>query len=106
MTRKKAAEATRSLLASLWEKNLPVQRERLLQLDVAAKAALEGTLSVEERKAAGSTAHKLAGSLGMFGYPKGTDLSRELEQMLDHDPTLDANSFSKRVEALRAELGL
>ena len=102
----RAKQATRTLLAGLWEKNLPVQRERLLQLEAATKAAREGVLSTDDRKAAGSTAHKLAGSLGMFGYPQGTDLARELEQMLDHESALDAKSFSERVAALRAELGL
>jgi len=28
-------------------------------------------------------AHKLAGTLGMFGYPRGTDLARLIEEVLE-----------------------
>jgi HPt (histidine-containing phosphotransfer) domain-containing protein len=101
-----AAEATRKLLASLWEKNLPVLRERLDALDTAAKAAEKSSLTSEQRHEAASTAHKLAGSLGMFGYPKGTDLARALEQKFDSSGSLEKAGLAGKVAALRGELGL
>jgi HPt (histidine-containing phosphotransfer) domain-containing protein len=39
---------------------------------------------VELREAAADTAHKLAGSLGMYGYDRGTHLAREIEILLDY----------------------
>ena len=56
--------------------------ERLAQLDAAAAAAHTGTLTPEARTEAESTAHKLSGSLGMFGFQTGTECARALEAEL------------------------
>lgn len=74
-----AAAKTAALLKALWEKNLPVLRERVGVLERAAEASAAGTLSEELRVEAHAVAHKLAGSLGMFGYPEGTLIAREIE---------------------------
>lgn len=66
-------------LDQMWTKFLPDIRERAAVLDSAAKAAADGALSQEIRANAVSAAHKLAGTLGTFGLPRGTDLARELE---------------------------
>lgn len=70
------------LLTSLWERGLPVLRERLNLLDRTAIAAKAGDMDEALRVEAVGIAHKLAGSLGMFGYDRGTDISRQIEQML------------------------
>jgi HPt (histidine-containing phosphotransfer) domain-containing protein len=73
---------TSALLASLWQRNLPQLQARLDLLDQAAASdPLPDTLRAE----AASVAHKLAGSLGMFGYPEGTRLARQLEVLLESD---------------------
>jgi HPt (histidine-containing phosphotransfer) domain-containing protein len=77
-----AAEKTAALLKAMWERNLPVLRERVGVLTAAAEASASGTLSEELRVEAAGVAHKLAGSLGMFGYPEGTRLAREIEVAL------------------------
>jgi len=77
-----AAEKTAALLKAMWERNLPVLRERVGGLSAAAEAAVAGGLSEELRVEAAGVAHKLAGSLGMFGYPEGTAIARELEVAL------------------------
>jgi HPt (histidine-containing phosphotransfer) domain-containing protein len=86
------------MLAALWERNLPVVRERVGVLEQAAAAAVAGTLSTELRAQAASDAHKLAGSLGMFGYPRGTELARAIEVMLGGEVE------AARLAALAAEL--
>lgn len=51
--------------------------------------------------------HKLAGSLGTFGIPKGSQLAREIEQLLQADMVKDIDTFnqlSSLVKALRWEL--
>jgi len=52
------------------------------------------------------TAHKLAGSLGMFGYPEGTDFARRIEHQLENDTPVDALQLAQNVAALRASLSL
>ncbi len=75
-----ASEKTKALLADLWRRNRTTIEDRLATLDRAAAAA---TLPAELHAAALDVAHKLSGSLGMFGFEQGTLLARELEQVLD-----------------------
>jgi DNA-binding response OmpR family regulator len=53
-------------------------------------------------------AHKLAGSLGIFGYPHGSELARQVELLLMNADLLDpsiSHQFSELVAALSQELG-
>ena len=72
--------ATHKAIAALWQRNQPQLLERLAILD---RAAVAPALTPGEREEAVSTAHKLAGSLGMFGFHEGTRIARELEQKLE-----------------------
>lgn len=87
------------LLTSLWERGLPVLRERINLLDRAATAAKTGEVDEELRVEAMGIAHKLAGSLGMFGYDRGTEIARQIEQMLAAPPVA-----SGRLAAFVSEL--
>ena len=78
----KAEAKVDHLIAELWRKNLPSLRERLDTLDRAAAEAATGALAETTRAEAQSIAHKLAGNLGMFGYPKGSEVASKMEQML------------------------
>jgi HPt (histidine-containing phosphotransfer) domain-containing protein len=71
-----------NLIAELWQKHLPNLRERLALLDRTAVEASSGTLAEASRAEALSIAHKLAGNLGMFGYPKGSEVASEMEHIL------------------------
>jgi HPt (histidine-containing phosphotransfer) domain-containing protein len=99
-------DAARQLIAALWERSLPLICERLDELDHASEAAVHGTLFPTLRRSAADTAHKLAGSLGMFGYPRGTELARELEHLLDGNGTVDVIALRQLVIALRSSLPL
>lgn len=70
------------LLKSMWERHLPTLYERLDLLDRAASEAASGTMSKTLRAQAFDIAHKLSGSLGMFGYQHGTEIARQIEQIL------------------------
>jgi HPt (histidine-containing phosphotransfer) domain-containing protein len=72
-------------------------------LDHAASAAAAGTLFEELREEAADTAHKLAGSLGMYGYDHGTRLARQLELLLDY-PTPDPTQIRTLASQLRQAL--
>ena len=63
---------TQKLLDYLWNRNQPQVMERLMLLELAAH-------SPRLHDQALFTAHQLAGSLGMYGFPRGTDLARALE---------------------------
>jgi HPt (histidine-containing phosphotransfer) domain-containing protein len=79
------------LLKSLWERNLPLLHERLDILDRAASEAASGMITESLRAEALEIAHKLSGSLGMFGYHHGTEIARQIEQILK-TPTPDPSS--------------
>jgi HPt (histidine-containing phosphotransfer) domain-containing protein len=70
-------------LARMWAKFLPEIDARLKILEEAAAA---NPLSQELQAAAHAAAHKLAGSLGMFGLQRGTELARQAELALAEDP--------------------
>jgi HPt (histidine-containing phosphotransfer) domain-containing protein len=94
------------MMMAIWERNLPLMRGRLEILDSAAAAAGSRTLSAEQRAEAASTAHKLAGSLGMYGYADGTDIARRIEQDLTTIGPVEAADLRMLTNALRATLGL
>jgi HPt (histidine-containing phosphotransfer) domain-containing protein len=94
-----AEEKTAALLAALWVKIRPMVEERLATLDAAAAAAAGGVLSEAQRTEASSAAHKLAGSLGMYGFDEGTAVARKIEVLLG-EPATD----SARLRELNAEL--
>jgi len=69
-------------LLRLWKRNLPTVRERLDLLDQLGSAAISGSLDEHTRLQALSIAHKLAGSLGMYGYQQGTEIAAKMERIL------------------------
>ena len=93
------SDKTDALLAALWLRNRPLVDERLAVLERAALAAAAFALAEEQREEAADVAHKLAGSLGMYGYDLGTKIARQLELLLDY-PTPDP----ARLRALTVEL--
>jgi hypothetical protein len=93
------------MLRAVWERSLPVIGERLDQLDHAAAEALAGSLTEAERELASSNAHKLAGSLGMFGFMGGSEVARLIETMLEAEGPVDGVRLGEYARLLRAELG-
>jgi HPt (histidine-containing phosphotransfer) domain-containing protein len=70
-------------MAAVWEKSLPLLRQRVDVLETAVATLEAGTLNKELRDQATHEAHRLAGLLGTFGYPEGTDAARVLELAFD-----------------------
>lgn len=99
-------EKTKALLATLWQKNLPIVEERIELLEAAANATVTGSLTLESRTDAIATAHKLAGALGMYGFPRGTELARNLEHQLEAEESLDPLTLRELTSALRESVGL
>lgn len=101
---KKAEAKVDHLIAELWQKNLPKLRERLDMLDRAASEASSGALGETMRAEALSIAHKLAGNLGMFGYPKGSELASRMEQTLKAPTPETLTALSTLAKQLRRTL--
>ena len=85
MTPETAAK-TDALIAELWQRHLPTLKERLDILDQIAASAANASLSEADREQAASIAHKFAGSLGMYGYQRGTEIAMQLEQLYRTPP--------------------
>src|SRR5690242_19956567 len=90
-------------LDRLWHQFLPQIEERVTALEAAGQALAGRKLSDEQREAATSAAHKLAGVLGTFGLTKGTVLAREAEMLCtgDADPA-SAPQLTEIAAQLRA----
>lgn len=102
MTANPQNEAMAAALARLWTRFLPEIESRVAILEAAAASLVAGSLTAEQRQAAHDAAHKLAGTLGTFGLPRGTDLARKTELFLEGNSEISGESpFNEWV----AELG-
>ena len=97
------AQKTERMIASLWKRSLPQVEERLCLLERAAAAARQGGLGMEQRSAAREISHKLAGSLGMFGFPRGSEIARRLEMLFESDDA-DPELMAELTVQLRGSL--
>ncbi|MBW4457762.1 MAG: response regulator [Nostoc indistinguendum CM1-VF10] len=61
---------------------------RIAVLKLASDALRKGTLDAQLRQKAEQEAHKLAGSLGSFGFPKGSLLANEIEDLLQNQKSI------------------
>lgn len=92
-------------IAALWTAKKPDVREKLAILERAAKTLEDsGALSTEQRDEAAAVAHKLAGSLGMFGHDHATDAARAIEIELDAPESPQAKPLREHVDRLRVLL--
>ncbi|MDZ7959203.1 MAG: response regulator [Aulosira sp. DedQUE10] len=97
----------REALAVVWERLKVHSSDRLEILQQASLELQANNLSKELRKEAYHAAHKLGGSLGIFGFTQGSCLAKHIEQILLSQITLDqteALRFRHLVELLSREL--
>lgn len=92
------------ILATVWQRNLPLVRQRVRSLREAADTLQSGPLTAECRTEATEIAHKLAGSLGMFGFPQGSEVSRNLELLLESEAPLSPGVFRELTAQLEQVL--
>ena len=78
-----------------WQRYQKPILARLTTIEQAITALETGTLTEELRQKAEQEAHKLAGSLGMFGFAKGSELAKKIENLL-----LEIGSINKQVSAI------
>ena len=93
-------------------KDLAFERLAILENFVALPAAPKDTAThksnatSELQTQATSSAHKLAGSLGCFGFPEGSRIAKEIELLLGHESLEpeDRKRVSSLTESLRENL--
>ncbi len=100
MTPQAAAE-TNALIAELWQRHLPTLKERLDTLDRIAASAANVTLSEADREQAVAISHKFAGSLGMYGYQRGTEIAMQLEVLYRTPPVSQPHLLVPLTQELR-----
>jgi diguanylate cyclase (GGDEF)-like protein len=100
-------EVMAAAMAGVWERFRGANLARVDALEAAARAMADGSLMEEARRAAEREAHKLAGSVGTFGFAEGSALARRLEHLFAGVPEADAAGAGlarELVAALRREL--
>jgi diguanylate cyclase (GGDEF)-like protein len=102
-----AAPGLSAAVAGVWARYREAILARVDVLEGAAMGLLEGRLDREQRREAEREAHKLAGSVGTFGFAEASRLARDAETLLS-GPTppgqTDALRLADLAVALRREL--
>lgn len=102
-TRKnKSPRGERSGIDKVLERFRGVFHQQLAVIEQAKTALLAESLEVELHQAARHEAHKLAGSMASFGYPKGSQLARSAEHLLMKDPPFTAVEIARLSEVVTA----
>ena len=94
-------------MAALWERYKGAMAARLAVIEDASRQLLEGALADEDRQRAHGEAHKLAGSIGTFGYWQASRLARQIEELLVPGSPLseqEATQLAELVDQLGREV--
>jgi HPt (histidine-containing phosphotransfer) domain-containing protein len=93
-----------SMLSALWDRSRHTVVERAALLRAAGALLADGRLDEATRQAAIDSAHKLAGVLGTFGLPQGTELAREAEVLFGRSNSGNSPPGKKEIEQLQVLL--
>lgn len=102
------AERVAAAIERIWSER---QHAILGQVDIIGDAVADlavRDITEELRAPAHREAHKLAGSLGTFGFPLGSSIASEMEAILAGTTVIrrsDADRLTNLLDHLRAELG-
>ncbi len=75
--------ALSAAIAKIWEQNQDEVHNRIQRLVTLREALEAGNLTQPIYEKSLSAAHKLAGSLGCYGYSEGSNLAKEMELILN-----------------------
>jgi HPt (histidine-containing phosphotransfer) domain-containing protein len=92
-----------TMISALWERSRHTVIERAALLRTAGELLSDNGLDEATQQKAVDSAHKLAGVLGTFGLPRGTDLAREAEVLFGQSTPLGRDEI-ERLQLLLAEL--
>jgi len=92
-----------SALATLWQRHRQTNLDRISLLEATAANVLRAMVDDDAVAEGASAAHKLAGSLGTFGFDAGSRAALEAESLL-REPVIDGRLLAEAVTALRASV--
>lgn len=69
-------------MSEVWRRSRETILNRVSVVEDAARAIIAGTISADERRQAEREAHKLAGTVGTFGFWDASTIAREIETVL------------------------
>lgn len=97
---------TLSAIAGVWQRFQPRICEQVGVLEQAVVALEHQRLAPSLHQQAVNEAHTLAGSLGTFGLPEGSQLAREIYHLLQRDrlEPVDIQNLRQRVTLLRQRI--
>jgi diguanylate cyclase (GGDEF)-like protein len=90
-------------VAQIWQGNRLNSIAYVTLLEQAKNSLALGNFADAQAQEAAQAAHKLAGSLGMFGFQDGSQLAREIEKLLQTADLLDRQQID-RIGDLVAEI--
>jgi HPt (histidine-containing phosphotransfer) domain-containing protein len=92
-----------AMISALWDRSRHTVVERAALLQTAGDLLVDNRLDQATQLNAVDSAHKLAGVLGTFGLPRGTDLAREAEVLFGQSTPFGKVEI-ERLQVLLAEL--
>jgi HPt (histidine-containing phosphotransfer) domain-containing protein len=92
-----------AMLAALWDRSKHTVAERAALLQIAVDLWMKDRLDEPTRLSAVDSAHKLAGVLGTFGLPRGTELARKAEVLFGESGSAGKEEIGQ-LQLLLAEL--
>lgn len=101
------ADELQKKLNDVWQKVLPLMLTRLEAIERAQRELQAGKLTDDLRLDAAQQAHKLAGSLGVFGMQEASELAAKIEQLLSREEppsTKSSTQLTDHVEKLKSRI--
>lgn len=89
-------------VALLWEKLRPAARAQVRVIAGALSDLRDGHLTPEVRHQAWWEAHRLAGSLGSYGFADGAEAAEQMAALVEGDTTIDLDDALRLLVRLNA----
>ncbi len=103
----RATASTPSMLVEIWNRHYAQMSDRVETIERAIAALQSQSLTAQARLQAWQSAHTLAGALGTFGLPLGSQAAKQIELLLDAKTELTLAQFPQlqtKVIELRQEI--
>lgn len=88
-------------LDQAWQKMLPLMLQRLEVINRGQRAMADGAVTEALKSEAAQEAHKLAGSLGVFGLQRGSESALKIERIFLSCDVPSGGQFSDLKELLQ-----
>ncbi|WP_088889901.1 response regulator [Leptolyngbya ohadii] len=93
-------------IAKVLDKYQNTFRERVAALEQVRAAIQTGSLALAQQQSLAQEAHRLAGTLGSFGYERGSHVAKSLEKLLEQYPLalVQVSQINSLISELTQEL--